>query len=122
MTYELAKELKDAGFPHIRIDEYFEHRVGSHSDDYGGSSDYPCYCNKDKFPTLEELIEACVEWICLSARVPKRNDPRGKDENLRVFAQHFECVERIYKMQPIEWYDAHSMYPKCSKTTSFSYK
>lgn len=56
---ELARKLDKAGFPDITIDEYFEHRVGSHSDDYGGESDYPCYCNKDKFPTLSELIEAC---------------------------------------------------------------
>lgn len=27
---------------------YFEHRVGSHSDDWGGDSDLPCYCNKDE--------------------------------------------------------------------------
>jgi len=59
MEYELAKKLKEAGFPNIRIGDYFEHRVGSHSDDRGGESDYPCYCNEDKFPTLSELIEAC---------------------------------------------------------------
>lgn len=61
ISYELAKELKNAGFPNIRIGDYFEHRVGSHSDDYGGDSDYPCYCNQDKLPTLSELIEACGE-------------------------------------------------------------
>lgn len=27
---------------------YFEHRVGSHSDDWGGDSDLPCDCNRDK--------------------------------------------------------------------------
>lgn len=57
MDYKLAKELKDAGFPNIRIGEYFEHRVGSHSDDHGGDSDYPCYCNRDKFPTSDELMD-----------------------------------------------------------------
>jgi hypothetical protein len=40
MPYGPAKELTDAKFPNIRVDEYLEHRVGSQSDDYGGSSDY----------------------------------------------------------------------------------
>ena len=59
MDYELAKKLKEAGYPQIRIGEHFNHRVGSHSDDYGGSSDAPCDCLQDRFPTLEELIQAC---------------------------------------------------------------
>jgi hypothetical protein len=64
MNYELAKQLREAGFPNIRVGEYFDHRIGSHSDDYGGSSDAPCHCNEDKYPTLSELIEACGD--CLS--------------------------------------------------------
>lgn len=28
-----------------KILEHEPHRVGSHSDDYGGSSDKPCWCN-----------------------------------------------------------------------------
>ena len=59
MDYTIARELKDAGFPKIRIGENFNHTVGNHSDDRGGASDYPCDCMKDYFPTLEELIEAC---------------------------------------------------------------
>ena len=31
-----------------KCDGYFPHRVGSHSDDFGGESDYPCYCNQGK--------------------------------------------------------------------------
>lgn len=58
LSYELARELKDAGFPKIRIGENFNHTVGNHSDDRGGASDYPCDCMKDYFPTLEELINA----------------------------------------------------------------
>lgn len=46
MNYELAKKLKDAGFP--QTDD--EQRTANHPD---GVSDW-AYC-----PTLEELIEAC---------------------------------------------------------------
>ncbi len=60
MTYELAKQLKDAGFPNIRIGDYFEHTMGSHSDTRDSE---PCYCNQDKLPFLSELIEACGEDI-----------------------------------------------------------
>lgn len=64
MKEELAQQLKDAGFPGIKIGEYFSHRVGSHSDDYGGDSDYPCHCNDNHFPTLSELIEECRDGFC----------------------------------------------------------
>ena len=60
MNYKLAKQLKDAGFPDIRIGEYFEHKAGSHSDTTGcAGDDDPCFCNKDKLPTLSELIAEC---------------------------------------------------------------
>lgn len=59
MKNELAKKIKNSGFPNIKSGEHFDHRLGSHRGDYGGDSDYPCHCNEDKFPTLSELIEAC---------------------------------------------------------------
>jgi hypothetical protein len=59
MSPQLAHELKDAGFPGIRIGEHFDHRVGSHSDDYGGASDAPCDCLQDRIPTLQELVAEC---------------------------------------------------------------
>ncbi len=31
-----------------KCDGYFAHRIGSHSDDRGGDSDNPCYCNAGK--------------------------------------------------------------------------
>jgi len=39
-------------------EDYFEHRVGSHSDDYGGESDNPCYCNKPKAIQLHHVLQA----------------------------------------------------------------
>jgi hypothetical protein len=38
MGWATEKELK----------EYRSHRVGAHSDDWGGESDAPCYCDKPK--------------------------------------------------------------------------
>lgn len=71
MNEEIIQKLKDAGFPNIRIGEYFAHRIGSHSDDRGGESDYPCYCNKDRLPTLSELIEACGERFYSLTKIKK---------------------------------------------------
>lgn len=50
MNYELAKELKDAGYNHGRFQLY-------------GPKDFA-----NRFPTLEELIEACgTSFMSLSA-------------------------------------------------------
>jgi hypothetical protein len=65
MTYELAKQLKDAGFSNIRMGDYFAHSMGSHSDTRDSES---CYCNEDHFPTLSELIEAVDEFSYLADR------------------------------------------------------
>jgi hypothetical protein len=51
MTYELAKQLKDAGFPQ----NISSHAEGSWTDDLS-TMDETVY-----FPTLSELIEACGE-------------------------------------------------------------
>lgn len=88
MKKDLINKLKDAGVPDIRIGEYFEHRVGSHSDDRGGASDAPCYCNEDKIPTLSELIDACGDnfvrlekapmmWIAYSSLIRKTPEFNG---------------------------------------------
>lgn len=52
MTYELAKQLKEAGFPQ-------EERDGVVS----GKSDYIGNHEEAYFPTLSELIEACGEKL-----------------------------------------------------------
>lgn len=54
MNYELAKQVKDAGFPHKHIN-------------HGGNDGYDEYCEDQEFlggediciPKLSELIEAC---------------------------------------------------------------
>jgi hypothetical protein len=53
MNYELAKELKDAGFP-----------IKGHSEDHDGGFCYICYATSEQLqqpcvPTLSELIEEC---------------------------------------------------------------
>lgn len=56
MNYELAKELKDAGFPILIISKYGQHANEINSSFYplpDGHGDYW------KLPTLSELIEAC---------------------------------------------------------------
>jgi len=59
MNYELAKILKDAGFPQKREwdDHFCKHGLGG---------DICTRCKADEFyahPNLEELIEACGEGI-----------------------------------------------------------
>jgi len=34
------------------------HRVGSHSDDYGGESDYPCDCDEKEKQIEKEVLES----------------------------------------------------------------
>lgn len=64
MNYELAKELKEAGFPQPCLD-----KDGLAHGDWVYPSDPYRYGNEDKGiyrPTLEELIEACgEEFDCL---------------------------------------------------------
>lgn len=53
ITYELAKKLKEAGFPQKRIEyncQYCESAFGPKKQDE--------YC----MPTIEELIEACLDF------------------------------------------------------------
>jgi hypothetical protein len=73
MNYELAIELNDAGFPKIRIGQYWSHGLGVHSDT---RDDAPCHCNEDKFPNLEELIEAVERdgWFGFSLEHNHIND------------------------------------------------
>lgn len=64
MDYQLAKELKDAGFPqnpqrHSERPDSWIHPDGDIADwvgASGGNPDDECY-----LPTLEELIEACPQ-------------------------------------------------------------
>ncbi len=57
MKYELAKKMKDAGFP---FNEWF-------LEEHSGQSSTLQWENKDwQFPTLSELIEACgSDFHCL---------------------------------------------------------
>lgn len=91
MNYELAKELKEAGFP--------QKGLGRWVDDTNGIwSDRPDYDSKFAFayfPSLEELIEACGEafndlqrptsdtaerkWYAL-ATAPTKPWPHGEGE------------------------------------------
>lgn len=50
MTYELAKRLKEAGFPQHPLGDYDQHDCGCENVNY---------CT----PTLTELIEACGDYF-----------------------------------------------------------
>lgn len=83
MTYELAKQIKDAGFPH-------EHTT------HGGNDGFDEYCEDEEFlsgeniciPKLSELIEACGDeddftlhrigtvWIAEKWYQPLENRPK----------------------------------------------
>lgn len=65
MTYELAKKLKDAGFPQvIKADYYHEgcdECFGGNAELYEKAKDSGFDSNDISIPTLPELIEACGE-------------------------------------------------------------
>jgi len=64
MEYELAKKLKDAGFPQVGG------RVCIHGIQYGHCDDEFC------IPTLSELINACGDKI---KRIERSSDYYGKN-------------------------------------------
>lgn len=58
ITYELAKQLKDAGFPQEKSDYgYYKHHERGIEIEHGDSATGEFLCD---YPTLSELIEACV--------------------------------------------------------------
>jgi hypothetical protein len=65
MPYELAKELKDAGFPQTE-DQYCRCSFLTAEQLDGVPVIYDCKTERVSKPTLEELIEACGdEFVCL---------------------------------------------------------
>ena len=67
MKYELAKKLKDAGFPQKEISHIGQHWIASDGDIqvHQGSDDTECL-----IPTLEELIGACGERFSILMYFP----------------------------------------------------
>ena len=65
------KSSEEKGICCLKCSGYFEHRIGSHSDDRGGDSDYPCYCNQNdcKNPDCE-----CHNQKLLDKMKPKELD------------------------------------------------
>lgn len=59
MNYELAKELKEAGFPQDGT---------NYTPDHGGSEETAAY-----YPSLSELIEACGESLFRIDFLPDQN-------------------------------------------------
>lgn len=47
MKNKIKLSSEGKGICCLKCSGYFEHRIGSHSDDRGGDSDYPCYCNQN---------------------------------------------------------------------------
>ena len=68
MNYELAKKLKDAGFPMPKKDG-----CPNCWGDLGRGCDDDC--GKERYPTLSELIEACGESFETLCRIKRANLP-----------------------------------------------
>lgn len=63
MNYELAKKLKDAGFPQtgLRFTWYYEgNHIYNSGEEYFNVAEHP---GRIIAPTLEELIEACRDHL-----------------------------------------------------------
>lgn len=68
MNYELAKELKDAGWPQFGSPYVYKngkcgHRLYEETDEYPEEHKKDCFAH---IPTLSELIEACGETVTIS--------------------------------------------------------
>lgn len=56
---EQKREMREM-IGRLKDKDYFEHRVGAHSDDFGGESDLPCYCNKTDSNYNKVIDEVCA--------------------------------------------------------------
>lgn len=95
MNYELAKQLKEKGFPLKRIEEC-RYSVRSIERGIDGIYDYI------EYPTLSELIEACGGYIRLWSDksgwyVTKHNGKKELQELLVIFGfTHEEAVAKLW--------------------------
>lgn len=103
MTYELAKELKDAGFPQKNFATFFleegaptlkEHDAAIRKK---GIGDVPWTI---AVPTLEELIEACGDDFAGLVKSKIANAPKwgaqSRSDNLRGGNTPSEAVARLW--------------------------
>lgn len=86
MTYELAKELKDAGFPQTGKGNFY----GGDGSALGGTTIDVVYK-----PTLSELIEACVDFQSLIKRSSIEFEARGSDDRCLGLTPE-EAVARLW--------------------------
>lgn len=90
MTYELAKELKDAGFPQGCLPFFCDGCKKAQHNDEGIDM---CDCEVNKYtqtyiPTLSELIEACGEHFGTLTR-----------NGSTWYASHYEFID-VYEYGP----------------------
>lgn len=96
MNYELAKELKDAGFPQKEFD--FHNGITGEWPGDIRPADFPYN------PTLEELIEACGDDIFLGVAgscpptvfFAKKDDGDSVNGRYQVGATYKEAVARLW--------------------------
>lgn len=98
ITYELAKQLKDVGFPQKGVG-VFRRADGEWHDD--GTKNPKWEEDKDKYayaPTLSELIEACGEGF----DVLSRDTSEGKDKVVWLVNNYISPESIIDNMAWIE--------------------
>lgn len=88
MTYELAKELKDAGFPQTGKGNFY----GGDGSALGGTTIDVVYK-----PTLSELIEACVDFPRHQISLYGRNDDRWEATRVRLDMTDYPQLASITK-------------------------
>lgn len=76
MNYELAKEMKDAGFPQGVGDYICPDSSHTFVIEKGGMSYDPAGCEMVFNPSLSELIEACGNIDIKLQRYPEHRDER----------------------------------------------
>lgn len=71
MKYELAKELREAGFPQ---------KHGIYLCEHGQANFGPinCHCTPSYIPKLEEIIEACPNMYDIRKTAPERGSMRAR--------------------------------------------
>lgn len=74
---------------------YFEHTVGSHSDDRGGDSDLPCYCTRDTEVTIHSDNQKPdkQEYQCVACGFKVKTSDLSSIRCFRCEYKGFELVD-----------------------------
>ena len=91
MNYELAKQLKDAGFPQKKDGKHIPHKCM-----------IECDCTPTSIPTLSELIEACGDKLYSMKRSTMKGEGQEEIQDCWKVAESVDIGESPITIWEIE--------------------